>query len=119
MESVEWGGHWMVLIGYDDMGTDDIMLDDILVFADSYDTSDQCQDGYYTMSFRPFHVSCIKLLFYFSLSRIESPMVPSGIFTPKSSAMVAPMIAKVSVSGSSPLSLHALEYARNGTFSRV
>lgn len=51
MESVEWGGHWMVLIGYDDMGTEDIMLDDVLVFADSYDTSDHCQDGYYTISF--------------------------------------------------------------------
>ena len=45
------GGHWMVLIGYDSMGTPDIMLDDVLVFADPYDTSDQCQDGYYTMSF--------------------------------------------------------------------
>lgn len=51
MENVEWGGHWMVLIGYDNMGTPDIMLDDVLVFADPYDTSDQCQDGYYTMSF--------------------------------------------------------------------
>ena len=51
MENVEWGGHWMVLIGYDNMGTPDIMLDDVVVFADSYDTSDHCQDGYYTMSF--------------------------------------------------------------------
>ena len=51
MENVEWGGHWMVLIGYDNMGTPDIMLDDVLVFADPYDTSDQCQDGYYTISF--------------------------------------------------------------------
>ncbi len=51
MESVEWGGHWMVLIGYDDMGTPDVTLDDVLVFADPYDTSDHCQDGYYTISF--------------------------------------------------------------------
>ena len=51
MESVEWGGHWMVLIGYDDMGTTDNMLDDVLVFADPYDTSDHCQDGYYTINF--------------------------------------------------------------------
>ena len=51
MENVEWGGHWMVLIGYDNMGTPDIMLDDVVVFADSYDTSDHCQDGYHTMSF--------------------------------------------------------------------
>lgn len=51
MESIEWGGHWMVLIGYDNMGTPEVMLDDVLVFADSYDTSDHCQDGYYTISF--------------------------------------------------------------------
>lgn len=51
MESIEWGGHWMVLIGYDDMGTPEVTLDDVLVFADSYDTSDHCQDGYYTISF--------------------------------------------------------------------
>lgn len=56
---------------------------------------------------------CCFKIFYFRRSRMEYPMVPSGIFTPKSSAMVAPMMAKVSVSGSSPLSLNALEYARN------
>ena len=33
LESVEWGGHWMTLIGYDDMGTKDT-ADDVLVFAD-------------------------------------------------------------------------------------
>lgn len=50
MESSEWGGHWMVLIGYDSMGTD-VMYDDVMVFADPFDTSDHCQDGYYTISF--------------------------------------------------------------------
>lgn len=50
MESVEWGGHWMVLIGYDDMGTP-IYNDDVLVFADPYDTTDHNQDGYLTESF--------------------------------------------------------------------
>jgi len=49
-ESVEWGGHWMVLIGYDSMGTENYE-DDVLVFADPYDTTDQCQDGYLTRSF--------------------------------------------------------------------
>jgi len=44
-ENVEWGGHWMVLIGYDDMGTK-TFLDDTLIFADPYDVSDQYQDGY-------------------------------------------------------------------------
>ncbi len=46
---VEWGdwdGHWQVIIGYDNNGTPGIG-DDILIFADPYDTSDHWQDGYY------------------------------------------------------------------------
>lgn len=46
-ENIEWGGHWMIIIGYDDMGTK-TMLDDTLIFADPYDVSDQYQDGYIT-----------------------------------------------------------------------
>lgn len=46
---VEWGdwdGHWQTIIGYDNNGTPSIG-DDVLIFADSYDTSDHWQDGYY------------------------------------------------------------------------
>jgi len=46
---VEWGdwdGHWQAIIGYDNMGTPSVG-DDMIVFADPYDTSDQWQDGYY------------------------------------------------------------------------
>lgn len=46
---VEWGdwdGHWQAIIGYDTNGTPGIG-DDMLVFADPYDTSDHWQDGYY------------------------------------------------------------------------
>ena len=42
----DWDGHWQVIIGYDTNGTPGIG-DDILVFADPYDTSDHWQDGYY------------------------------------------------------------------------
>jgi hypothetical protein len=45
VENVEWGGHWRVIIGYDTMGTENT-LDDVLVMADPYDTSDHQQDGY-------------------------------------------------------------------------
>lgn len=45
VENVEWGGHWRVIIGYDNMGTEST-LDDILIFADPYDTCDHQQDGY-------------------------------------------------------------------------
>ena len=54
LENVEWGGHWMTLIGYDNMGTDDTG-DDVLVFADPYDSSDHNQDGYYVVSFERYY----------------------------------------------------------------
>jgi len=41
----DWGGHWETIIGYDTMGTDSYG-DDVLIVADSYDTTDHCQDGY-------------------------------------------------------------------------
>ncbi|MCL1805508.1 MAG: stalk domain-containing protein [Clostridiales bacterium] len=46
----EWGGHWQVIVGYDDMGTTDTQ-DDVLILADPYDTTDQNQDGYYLEAF--------------------------------------------------------------------
>lgn len=45
VENVEWGGHWRVIIGYDTLGTED-NLDDVLIMAEPYDTSDHNQDGY-------------------------------------------------------------------------
>jgi len=46
---IDWGGHWQTIIGYDTMGTDDVFGDDVIIMADSYDTSDHYQDGYYTV----------------------------------------------------------------------
>ncbi len=40
-------GHWQAIIGYDDMGTDNI-YDDVIVLADSSDNWDHYQDGYNT-----------------------------------------------------------------------
>ena len=40
------GGHWEVLIGYDDMGTPEYVYDDVVLLADSYDNWDHYQDGY-------------------------------------------------------------------------
>jgi len=45
----DWDGHYQDIIGYDTMGTPAIG-DDVLILADSYDTSDHCQDGYYCVS---------------------------------------------------------------------
>lgn len=47
----EWGGHWQVIVGYDDMGTPEATQDDVLILADPYDTTDHNQDGYVIESF--------------------------------------------------------------------
>lgn len=44
--SITRGGHWMVVIGYDDMGTADIFYDDVFILADSADYYDHNSDGY-------------------------------------------------------------------------
>ena len=41
----EWGGHWTVIIGYDDNGTTTFSDDDTLIMADPYDTTDGKRDG--------------------------------------------------------------------------
>ena len=48
--SNDWGGHYTVVIGYDDMGTDDV-TDDVVIIADPYDTSDHMDDGYTIWSY--------------------------------------------------------------------
>jgi len=45
VENIDWGGHWRVVIGYDNLGTETI-ADDVLILADPYDTADHFQDGY-------------------------------------------------------------------------
>ncbi|MDL2263117.1 hypothetical protein LJC31_00535 [Synergistaceae bacterium OttesenSCG-928-I11] len=45
VEWADWDGHWTAIVGYDNNGTPGIG-DDILIFADPYDTSDHMQDGY-------------------------------------------------------------------------
>ena len=45
VENVDWGGHWRVIIGYDDMG-DKQDGNDVLIMADPSDTTDHLQDGY-------------------------------------------------------------------------
>ena len=41
----DWGGHWQVIIGYDNMGTETAQ-DDVIIVADPYDTTDHNQDDY-------------------------------------------------------------------------
>lgn len=39
---------WKLIIGYDNVGTDDYSTDDVVIFVDPYDTWDHYQDGYTT-----------------------------------------------------------------------
>ena len=53
--SNDWGGHYSVIIGYDDMGTEDYTEDDIIILADPYDTTDHMSDGYTIFSFERYY----------------------------------------------------------------
>ncbi len=44
IEWSDWGGHWVVAIGYDTRNTTDPM-DDVIIFADPYDRHDDREDG--------------------------------------------------------------------------
>jgi hypothetical protein len=44
VEWIDWGGHWVVVVGYDDRGTE-TPWDDIIIFADSVDCHDDRVDG--------------------------------------------------------------------------
>jgi len=45
IEWSDWGGHWVVAIGYDTRNTADPM-DDVMIFADPYDHHDDNPDGF-------------------------------------------------------------------------
>ena len=44
VEWSDWGGHWMLAVGYDTRNTEDPM-DDVIIFADPYDRHDDRNDG--------------------------------------------------------------------------
>jgi hypothetical protein len=44
VEWMDWGGHWVVVTGYDTRGTDN-GWDDVIIFADSVDSHDDRVDG--------------------------------------------------------------------------
>ncbi|KAH7829460.1 putative peptidase C39 [Monocercomonoides exilis] len=48
---VKLGGHWSVIIGYDDVGMPGEYQNHVLILADSWDTHDFHQDGYIVYTF--------------------------------------------------------------------
>ena len=61
--SNDWGGHYSVIIGYDDMGTEDYLEDDVLILADPYDTSDHSCDGYTIFSYERYYAQMMVTVF--------------------------------------------------------
>jgi hypothetical protein len=55
----DWGGHWRIIIGYDNMGDDSTTANDVLILAEPYDTTDHDQDGYTVMSFQKLYYNWI------------------------------------------------------------
>lgn len=45
VEWSDWGGHWVLVIGYDTRDTESIW-DDVIIFADPYDRHDDQMDGF-------------------------------------------------------------------------
>ena len=45
VEWSDWGGHWVLVVGYDTRGTSQTS-DDVIIFADPYDRHDDHADGY-------------------------------------------------------------------------
>ena len=60
VENMYFGGHWRVIIGYDTMNTPQLQ-DDVLIYADSYDTNDHNQDGYSVESLQMFYYTWMDL----------------------------------------------------------
>ncbi len=54
VEWIDWGGHWQVVIGYDQCGTNgwtkEDIRDDVIIMADPGDKTDHNWDGYYEVS---------------------------------------------------------------------
>ena len=67
--SKDWGGHYSVIIGYDDMGTD-VYYDDIIILADPYDTSDHISDGYTIFNFQRFYAQMEGDVFDFEIEKL-------------------------------------------------
>ena len=48
---IKLGGHWSVIIGYDDFGKPEDIQNHVLILADSWDSHDHQQDGYIIYTF--------------------------------------------------------------------
>jgi hypothetical protein len=77
VEWSDWGGHWVLVIGYDTRNTDG-PDDDIIIFADPYDQHDDNNDGItWFNAMRFYYMWYDALLFGKVMKRIYIKALPS------------------------------------------
>lgn len=67
VEWIDWGGHWVVVVGYDTRGTE-TPRDDLIIFADPSDVHDGRKDG-----LTEFHAARFQAM-WFDAFLFERPM---------------------------------------------
>lgn len=67
VEWIDWGGHWVLVVGYDTRGTE-TERDDLIIFADPADSLDGDRDGLTTFHARRFEAM------WFDAFLFERPM---------------------------------------------
>ena len=78
MEWSDWGGHWVLVVGYDTRTTESIS-DDVIIFADPYDYHDDNQDGLTWFNAERFlYMWYDELLFDSLMTRVYVEAVPSN-----------------------------------------
>lgn len=68
VEWSDWGGHWVLVIGYDVRDPEDIM-DDVIIFADPYDHHDDNPDGLTWFNAQRFYYMWYDALLFGSVMR--------------------------------------------------
>ena len=78
VEWSDWGGHWVLVVGYDTRTTESIS-DDVIIFADPYDYHDDNQDGLTWFNAERFlYMWYDELLFDSLMTRVYVEAVPSN-----------------------------------------
>lgn len=78
VEWIDWGGHWVLVIGYDTRGTKNLR-DDLITFADPADGYDGVQDGRTTFNALRFQAMWFDaFLFDRPMHRVFITAVPRG-----------------------------------------
>jgi len=80
VEWSDWGGHWVVAIGYDTRNTTNPM-DDVIIFADPYDHHDDNPDGFDTFNAQRFYYMWYDALLFGKVMRriyiLAIPLMPA------------------------------------------